>query len=488
MISQNNNDNNKGIEKISFWSLVGLAIGSTVGGGVFSMSGDMAAHGAHTGAVLIGWLFCGLGMLGLVISFYGLNQAKPELTGGISSYAATGFGQFVGFNSAWGYWISAIFANVSFITFLFSSIGYFFPIFEGGNNFPALVGASILLWTTTLLILRGVGQASFMNLVITFAKLIPIVLFAIAVLLYQSFHWDIFMQNFWGTSDGLSLLDQIRATSSTTIWSFIGIEGAVAVSERARNPKHVGIATITSFASVLLLYIIISVLSCGVLPFEELAALGNPPLAGIMESIVGPWGSIFINLAVIVSVAGAFFGYTIVAADCALAAAHQNLFPQVFSSKTRTTSPKGALLITNIGVQLFLIILHFNESTYQIFYFLSASMIMFPYLLSALYFVKIQCQKNELFANNFKPTLFTIGMGILGSIYGVWLMYASGWQGVLSSMLMYLPGIAIYVKARQEQHQSIWSSSFEPIIAMSIVLFASIAMYWIWIGAINPFA
>ena len=47
---------------LSFTKLTAMIIGSTIGGGIFTTAGDMAASGAHTGSVLIGWAICGIGM------------------------------------------------------------------------------------------------------------------------------------------------------------------------------------------------------------------------------------------------------------------------------------------------------------------------------------------------------------------------------------------------------------------------------------------
>ena len=87
---------------LSFTKLTAMIIGSTIGGGIFTTAGDMAASGAHTGSVLIGWAICGIGMFCLMMCFFGLNRVRPDLTNGIYSYAKEGFGEFVGFNSAWG--------------------------------------------------------------------------------------------------------------------------------------------------------------------------------------------------------------------------------------------------------------------------------------------------------------------------------------------------------------------------------------------------
>ena len=87
--------------------LIAAVITAVIGGGVFTMAGDMAAAGANTGAVLIGWLVC-IGVFCLMMCFYALNHCKPKLTGSIYSYARAGFGEFMGFNSAYGCWISAL--------------------------------------------------------------------------------------------------------------------------------------------------------------------------------------------------------------------------------------------------------------------------------------------------------------------------------------------------------------------------------------------
>ena len=127
-------------ESLSFTKLTAMIIGSTIGGGIFTTAGDMAASGAHTGSVLIGWAICGIGMFGLMMCFFGLNRVRPDLTNGVYSYAREGFGEFVGFNSAWGYWVSALLCNVSYTTLLFGALGYFFPVF--GSTYPVFFPAA----------------------------------------------------------------------------------------------------------------------------------------------------------------------------------------------------------------------------------------------------------------------------------------------------------------------------------------------------------
>ena len=183
---------------LSLFRLTMMVITASICGGIFALAGDMAAGGANTGAVLVSWAICFVGVFSLMMCFNGLSQARPDLTGGIYAYAAAGFTKYVGFNSAWGYWISACLSNVSFAILLFSALGYFFHPFESGNNLLSCVCASIFLWVLVVLVARGVKEAAGINVVVTIAKLVPLALFVLSIALLGKFDPSIFMENFWG--------------------------------------------------------------------------------------------------------------------------------------------------------------------------------------------------------------------------------------------------------------------------------------------------
>lgn len=405
-------------KKLNFSALVAMIIGSTIGSGIFTTTADMAASGAHTGAVLVGWGICGVGMLGLTMCFFGLNKVKPELTNGVFSYAKEGFGEFVGFNSAWGYWISALLCNVSYMTLLFGAIGYFFPVFGQGNNLVSIVCASVIIWILNGLVLRGVKEAAALNILTTIAKLVPIFVFIVAVIFLGAFKPSIFMENFQGNGT-VPFGDQVKATTAATVWSFIGIEGAVVLSGRAKKASDVGKASMVGFLGIFAIYVMVAALSLGVMPVEEMAELPNPQMAGILESAVGPWGAALINLAVILSLAGALLGWTIIAADCPYSAAQQGVFMKAFAKSNKNDSPAFSLWLTNGIIQLFLIVIYFNESTYQVFYTISTSMIMIPYFLSSLYYLKVAITKDGFDNAGSGELLKAKIFGIIGTIYGI---------------------------------------------------------------------
>lgn len=76
-------------KKLGLFTLTALVVGSMIGGGAFNLASDMA-KGAGAGAIIIGWVITGIGMIALGLSFQNLTVKRPDLDGGIFSYAKAG--------------------------------------------------------------------------------------------------------------------------------------------------------------------------------------------------------------------------------------------------------------------------------------------------------------------------------------------------------------------------------------------------------------
>ncbi len=161
-------------------------------------------------------------------------------------------------------------------------------LFGDGNTWQSIVGASVLLWIVHFLVLRGVQTAAGINLVATLAKLLPLGAFvALAALAFQL---DTFRLDFSGLALGVPVWEQVKNTMLITLWVFIGVEGAVVVSARARHKRDVGRATLLAVLSALAVYLLVTLLSLGVVPRSELAEMRNPSMAGLMVRLMGSWG------------------------------------------------------------------------------------------------------------------------------------------------------------------------------------------------------
>ena len=188
------------VGKLSFPAMLSLVVGSMIGGGIFSLPQNIAAA-ASPGPMVIGWTITGIGMICLAMVYQKLAIRRPDLDNGIYAYAKAGFGDFIGFNSAWGYWLSALIGNVGYLVLLFSTVGKFVPAFAGGNTVWAVLAASVLLWLTHALVLAGVCTAAFVNTIATIAKIVPLITFI--AICAVAFDVGVFTEDFWGSHAGL---------------------------------------------------------------------------------------------------------------------------------------------------------------------------------------------------------------------------------------------------------------------------------------------
>lgn len=463
-------------------SLTALVVGSMIGGGIFSLPQNMA-ESASAGATLIGWGITAVGMLMLALVFQTLANRKPDLDNGIYAYAKAGFGPYIGFSSAWGYWLSAFLGNVSYYVLIFSTLGYFFPIFGKGNTVAAIIAASVFLWALQLMILKGIKNATFINQLITVAKIVPLITFI--VIMFTAFKADLFTADFWGKGNielG-SVMSQVKNMMLVTVWVFIGIEGASIYSARAEKRSDVGKATVLGFLMVLALLVLVNILSLGVLSQPELAGMSNPSMAYVLEHVVGKWGAVFISVGLIISVAGALLAWTLFCAEILFSAAQDDSMPNFLKKENKNAVPSNALWMSSLATQLFLIVAFFSEGTYTSLFYLATSMILLPYFFSTAYALKLAIT-GESYENAAGAKGKDFIIGIIAVIYSIWLVYAAGIQYLLLSALLYLPGTILYVMARTENKQPIFNA-VEKIIFAVLVIGAGIAGYGLYAGFLS---
>ncbi|MEQ0390054.1 amino acid permease [Klebsiella sp. GB_Kp047] len=458
-------------KKLGLSALTALVLSSMLGAGVFSLPQNMAAV-ASPSALLIGWAITGVGILFLAFAMLLLTRIRPDLDGGIFTYAREGFGELIGFCSAWGYWLCAVIANVSYLVIVFSALSFFtdtpeLRLFGDGNTWQSIVGASVLLWVVHFLVLRGVQTAAGINLVATLAKLLPLGAFvALAALAFQL---DTFRLDFSGLALGVPVWEQVKNTMLITLWVFIGVEGAVVVSARARHKRDVGRATLLAVLSALAVYLLVTLLSLGVVPRSELAEMRNPSMAGLMVRLMGSWGEIVIAAGLIVSVCGAYLSWTIMAAEVPYLAATHKAFPRLLARQNRNNAPSASLWLTNISVQASLVLIWLTGSDYGTLLTIASEMILVPYLLVGAFLLKIAT----------RPLHQAVGIG--ACIYGLWLLYASGPVHLLLSVVLYAPGLLVFLYARRT-HQHDRSLKRRELALIGLLLVAAVPATWMLVG------
>ncbi|MCA0163550.1 MULTISPECIES: amino acid permease [Bacillus] len=400
-------------KKWGFWLLTAFVVGNMVGSGIFMLPSTLAQHASPLG-VTMAWLVTGGGVLMIAFVFGHLSIHKPQLTAGPQSYARALFkdpkkGKAAGFTMVWGYWVASWISNVAIITSLAGYLTTFFPIltvktevFTFGKEAITLgqlttfIVCTLLLWGTHTILITSLSAASKLNFITTFSKVLGFVLFIVAGLfafqtaLFEHYYFPVEAASGEGV---LGLGGQIHHAAISTLWAFIGIESAVILSGRASSQRDVKRATITGLLIALSIYMIITLITMGVLPHDQLQG-SDKPFVDVLQLIIGPAGGIVMALLAIICLFGSMLGWILLGSEVPYQAAKAGDFPAVFAKTNKKGSPVFALTVTNIMSQLFIFSV-MSRTINEAFTFLTTSATLaylIPYIVSSIYSFKVIMQ------------------------------------------------------------------------------------------------
>ena len=437
-------------DKLGLWLLIFVALGSMIGSGIFNSPRDLISV-ANPQGTLITWVIGGLGALMLALVFVYLAARKPELKSGVYAYARDGFGDYMGFNSAWGYWSVGWLGNVSYLALFFKTLNDLLGEHALSPLTAFLIGSTIL-WSFHAILMAGIREGAILNFIVTAAKLIPILL--IILLGFALVRSDLFMVENWqhqlaSTGGNTTPLLQVKEAMAVVLWCFVGIEAASVLSGRAKSQRTVRLSIIISLLVVLSIYMLVTFIAMSSVPAHELAA-SETPLALVLErTAVGAAGGLVIRLGIMISVLGASISWILLSVETLYAAARDGVLPRLFQKTNRKGTPVNALLMTQCFTQLFLLSIlspRLNE-TYLAAITIATTLVLIPYLLSSLYAVKtaFSLRKQE------SPRHLVIAL--LGTLYSLYVIYAVGLRYLILSVLFYGIGSLLFLRAKREQRK-----------------------------------
>lgn len=454
----------QGAAKLNLPTLTAMVVGGMVGAGVFSLPARFAQATGIVGA-LISWAIAGTGMLMLALVFQRLAIRKPSLDSGVYAYAKAGFGDYLGFFSSFGYWASTCIGNVTYWVLIMSTLGLVMPAFGQGDTWLAAALSTVGIWVFYLLIRRGVKEAASINRIVTVAKLVPILAFIVICLFVLD--PGVLVDNL--TADAIGpLTEQVRNTMLVTVFVFIGVEGASVYSRHARKREDVGRATLLGFLSVLAVFASVTVVSYGVLPYEEIAQLQQPSMAGVLEAAVGTWGAWFVSIGLVVSVLGAYLAWTLMAAEVLFVAANDGDMPRFLARSRGDDIPSAALLFTTVLIQVMLFVVLLSEDAFNFALDLTAALALFPYLLTAGYALKLAIT-GESYSERPAGRRRDLVIAALATTYTVFLLVAAGATFILLSFILLAPATILFVMTRREQGRRLFSGREVVILVISVV-------------------
>lgn len=452
--------------KLGFWGLTALVFGLMVGVGIYNLPQNMASV-ASPGAVFVAWIVTALGILPLVMAFKWLSSHYPQYNAGIYQYAQAEFGNYAGFNIAWGYWLCTAFSNVAYGVMLNDSFGAFFPSLLG-HGWETVLFGSVLIWIMYLIVAQGIKTAKFVNSLLAAVKVVMLAFIIVIFVIF--FRCELFKADVWsGLTDAGGLLSQVKGTMMVTLFCFFGVEGAVMMSARAKRSSDVGRAGIAGFVISLVLYMSVSLLCFGLLSRARLTELPDPSIAYILREACGEWAYWFVICAVIMSLLGGWVAWTLVVAQVPYEASIVGILPKAFQRLNRHGMPAFGLFASSIVMELFLLMVVMADDVYLAALRITGLMIIPCYFFTALFLLK----KADSTAMRF--------VALVTAAFCLWMAYAGGLKEMLMTSVFYVVGTGFYVQARREQSCSPLFTGYEKCglcvlllgAVLTVVMFAS---------------
>ena len=416
--------------KIGVFLLTLFVAGTIVGSGVYMLPASLASFGSIG---LLAWIITAVGAIFLALVFAKMGALLPA-TGGPYAYAHAGFGDYIGFQTAYCYWIAAFVGNASLVP---PTIGYLSVFFPGVHQYSLIIGLAFV-WLFAAVNLFGVRNASIIGAVTTFFKFIPILV--IAFLGWKYFNPTNITQSF--NVSGKSGMSALTFAAALTLWSFVGVESATVPAGDVIKPKRtIPIATITGTLIAAVAYIITCTSIMGMIPMKELAAC-EFPFARAGEIILGPWGAYFITFGALFSLIGGLNAWTLLETQVAMAAAEDGLFPKIFAVRNKHNVPTWGIIITTLIISLLLIISSSMDviKQFEIFILSATTMQVIPYLYTSVAEI-IYMMRHRKMAEHFKIHIF---IATVGTLFSLWAVMGAGQQVVYFVMLFILISIPLY--------------------------------------------
>lgn len=463
--------------RLGFLGLVTICISAMIGSAIFDLPKNMATV-AGVDAQIIAWLSTGIGMWLVAETFMILSEVRPNLTGGMYDYGITGFGPLIGFLTSWGYFVANCATNAAFAVLVMNTLNYFFPgTFTGGNNWPAVIGASLLTWAITALTLKGQQSSSRFQRVAITLMLMVIAIFIVTLLM--NFDWTTFTMNMQANRHLVAVHDQnlgsipkqTLATMMVTLWMFSGLEGAADMADEAKDHHQVRLATLVGFIICLAIDVLVSLCSLGVFSYGQMSRMESPSTARILTNLWNSeWGRNLIGITLILTVLASWISWLEMICELPRHAAKQDgTFPKIFAQTSRSGEPLFALLLATCTIQAIILIAHYDSHAYQKLLVISSAMTIPPYLVAEAYLFKIARHGDYPASSRHRPRN-GMWVGGLAFIYTFLMGISAGVKYTAAEFIVYAIGLPIYHHARRQHHQAPYSKVEKMIVLVILVV------------------
>jgi APA family basic amino acid/polyamine antiporter len=433
-------------KKMGLWMATALVIGNVIGSGIFMLPASLVQFGIYG---ISGWVLTGIGSIALALVFGRLSHRFPKV-GGPYAYSRYAYGDFVGFQVAWGYWIAVWVSTAALVITAVSYAAVIIPPLA--DPLTGTLAAVGIVWFFTLVNMKGTHTAGALQVLMTLLKLIPIVLIGLGGWFFVS------SENFLALEpQGVTPFSALAQAGALTLFAFIGIESATIPANDVDKP-HINIPRATIIGTVVcaVLYVLVTAAVMGIVPPEVLSSSKAPFVDAVQRMVPGafsPWVKYFVIVSALVSCLGATNGWILLQAQVPFAAAKDNLFPKIFGTANAKGVPMFGLISSSVFITIFLfatmsptLVEQFNTIA-----IISVFTILVPYLYSSVAEVLL-IAKGEIAVSPFQQKV-SILIALIAFCYALWAMAGSGETVVLFGMLFLLASIPIYTLIRRRRKE-----------------------------------
>ena len=306
------------------------------------------------------------------------RPSRTTRTGGPYVYVQDAFGDLAGFLIAWGYWVSYV---ISIPAVAIAFAGYL-PVFALGlenNPIGQALSALALVWLLTFISIRGLREASFVQIAMTLLKIAPLLAISgLGLVAGNAANLPAF------NPTSAALLPALAATSLLTMWAFTGLEAGAAPAANVKNAERtIPRAIIIGTLSVTLIYLSSTMAVMLLVPAETLVN-SSSPFADAARGF-GAWGPLLVGAGALMATAGSLNGIIFVAGQMPMAVALDKLAPAFLARTNKGGAPQLSLLLASVLGSL-LLVANYSRGAIGAFTFLlmmSTVTVLLPYLFSA---------------------------------------------------------------------------------------------------------
>ncbi len=386
--------------------LTALGVGAIIGAGIFSTVGTAAAGGAnHLGAgpaLIVSFALVAVAC-GFAALCYAEFAAMVPIAGSAYTYAYATLGELVAWIIGWDLILEYAVGNVAVAI---SWSGYFQELLRGfGVKMPAWLGidyrsaadaarqlamaqaggdlaaitpglqhdasaltdaprllgiplilnvpAFVIVMLITWVLVRGIRESAGLNTAMVVVKLAIIAFFVcVGAFFTKSSNWTPFAPNgFAGVSSAAAII----------FFAYIGFDAVSTAAEETKNPQRdMPIAIVASLIICTVIYILVSLVLTGLLPFHELGTA--EPLATAFSRLGMNWTAGIIAVGAVVATTSVLFVFQLGQARIFFSMGRDGLLP-AWSARVhpKYRTPHVTTIITGVGVAIFSSVTNINE-------------------------------------------------------------------------------------------------------------------------------